>query len=374
MRFEVSSSDLLKHLNIAAGAIGSNPVIPVMEDFLFDIKQNNLTITTTNLETTIITSLDVISEQDGIIAIPAKMLLETIKALPEQPVTFTVDEETNGITILSSFGKYKLSGDAPDDFPTPPSESDTETLTLRSKKLLKGISNTLFATSNDDIRLAMTGVFFQIDFNKMNIVATDAHKLVKYTVGNLATDIAASFIVPKKGLMLVKNILTEDQEVQISFNKTNVFFNMGKTMIACRLIDAKYPDYNAVIPVENPNIVTINRKDFLNSLKRTAIYANKSTYQIVLNIAESSMTVSAQDLDFSNEATEQLSCEFNADPMIIGFNGKFLLEMLTVLESDEVKLMLSTPNRAGLIVPAEEDSDEVLLMLLMPVMTTQSYV
>jgi DNA polymerase-3 subunit beta len=239
---------------------------------------------------------------------------------------------------------------------------------------LKGISNTLFATSNDDIRLAMTGVFFQIDFNKMNIVSTDAHKLVKYTVGNLATDIAASFIVPKKGLMLVKNILTEDEEVQISFNKTNVFFNMGKTMIACRLIDSKYPDYNAVIPVENPNIVTINRKDFLNSLKRTAIYANKSTYQIVLNIAESSMTVSAQDLDFSNEATEQLSCEFNADPMVIGFNGKFLLEMLTVLESDEVKLMLSTPNRAGLIVPAEEDSDEVLLMLLMPVMTMQSYV
>ncbi len=373
MKFEVSSSELLKHLNIAAGAIGSNPVIPVMEDFLFDIVNNKLTITTTNLETTIITSMEVVSEQDGRIAIPAKMLLETVKALPEQPITFTVDQETNGITILSSFGKYKLAGDSPEDFPTPPSDEDTESLTLKSKKVLKGITNTIFATSNDDIRLAMTGVLFQIDFNKINIVATDAHKLVKYTVANLKTDIAASFIIPKKGLILVKNSLTEDEDVQISFNKTNVFFTMGKTRIACRLIDAKYPDYNAVIPVENPNEVLINRKDFLNSLKRTAIYANKSTYQIVLNLAEGSMTVSAQDLDFSNEATEQLSCEFNAEPMTIGFNGKFLLEILSVLESDEVKLLLSTPTRAGLIVPAQEDADEVLVMLLMPVMTTQTY-
>lgn len=373
MKFEISSSELLKHLNIAAGAIGSNPVIPVMEDFLFDIKQNNLTITTTNLETTITTSMEIISEKDGKIAIPAKILLETVKALPEQPITFTVDEETNGITILSSFGKYKLSGDSPDDFPLPPSDADTETITIKSKKVLKGITNTLFATSNDDIRLAMTGVLFQIDFNKLHVVATDAHKLVKYTVGNLKTDIAASFILPKKGLMLVKNSLMEEEDVQISFNKTNVFFNMGKTKVSCRLIDAKYPDYNAVIPVENPNIVTINRKDFLNSLKRIAIYANKSTYQIVLNISEGSMTVSAQDLDFSNEATEQLSCEFNFEPMTIGFNGKFLLEILSVLESDEVKLLLSVPTRAGLIVPAEEDSDEVLVMLLMPVMTTNSY-
>ncbi|MBK6363778.1 MAG: DNA polymerase III subunit beta [Saprospiraceae bacterium] len=373
MKFEVSSSELLKHLNIAAGAIGSNPVIPVMEDFLFDIVNNKLTITTTNLETTIITTMEVLSEQDGRIAIPAKMLLETLKALPEQPITFTIDDETNGITILSSFGKYKLAGDSPEDFPTPPSDEDTESLTLKAKKVLKGITNTIFATSNDDIRLAMTGVLFQIDFNKINIVATDAHKLVKYTVANLKTDIAASLIIPKKGLMLVKNSLTEDEDVHIGFNKTNVFFTMGKTRIACRLIDAKYPDYNAVIPVDNPNEVLINRKDFLNSLKRTAIYANKSTYQIVLNLAEGSMTVSAQDLDFSNEATEQLSCEFNAEPMTIGFNGKFLLEILSVLESDEVKLLLSTPTRAGLIVPAQEDADEVLVMLLMPVMTTQTY-
>lgn len=372
MRFEVSSSELLKHLNIASGAISANPVIPVMEDFLFSISDNILTITTTNLETTIITRLDVLSESNGKIAIPAKILLETMKALPEQPVTFHVDDETNGIVIVSSFGKYKLSGDSADDFPTPPSEEDTEKITVSSKKIQRGIQNTLFATSNDDMRLAMTGVLFHVDFNKINMVATDAHKLVKYTIGNIQTEIAASLIIPKKGLMLVKNSLDSMDTIDVSFNKTNIFFNVGKTKIVCRLIDARYPDYNTVIPVENPVEVVINRKDLLNSLKRISIYANKSTNQVVFHLAEQSMTITAQDLDFSNEATEQLSCEFSSDPMTIGFNGKFLIEMLGVLETDEVKFMLSTPNRAGLIVPMHEESDEALLMLLMPVMAAHA--
>jgi DNA polymerase-3 subunit beta len=367
MRFEVSSSELLKQLNIASGAINANPVLPIMEDFLFDVKNNVLTITSTNLETTIITQLDVTADEDGIIAIPAKILLDTIKALPEQPVTITVDEN-NGVKILSAFGVYKLSGDGADDFPNPPEEDDVEVLTLNSKKIQKGITNTIFATSNDELRLAMTGILIQIDFTKLHFVATDAHKLVKYTVGNLNTDIAKSLIIPKKGLNLVKNALSEECDVTISFNKANIFFNFGRTKIVCRLIDAKYPEYNAVIPVENPFEATINRKDFLNSLKRIAIYANKSTNQVILNLTEKSMTISAQDLDFSNEATEQLNCTFTGEAMTIGFNAKFLGEMLAVLENDDIKLQLSTPSRAGLIVPTEEEPGEALLMLVMPVM------
>lgn len=368
MRFEVSSSELLKQLNIASGAINTNPVLPIMEDFLFDVKDNVLTITSTNLETTIITSVDVTSDEDGIIAIPAKMLVDTIKALPEQPVTISV-EENNSIRIMSAFGVYKLSGDSADDFPNPPEEEDVESLVLNSKKIHKGITNTIFATSNDELRLAMTGVLVQIDFTKLNFVATDAHKLVKYTIGNLKTDIAKSLIVPKKGLTLVKNALTEDCDVSISFNKANIFFNFGRTKIVCRLIDSKYPEYNAVIPVENPLEVIISRKDFLNSLRRIALYANKATNQVVLNITDKSMTISAQDLDFSNEATEQLNCNFSGgDSITIGFNAKFLGEMLSVLENDEIKMQLSTPSRAGIIVPLEEEAGESLLMLVMPVM------
>ena len=367
MRFEVSSSELLKQLNITSGAISANPVLPIMEDYLFDVKNNVLTISSTNLETTIVTQLDVTSDEDGIIAIPAKMLLDTIKALPEQPVTITVDEN-NGVKILSAVGVYKLSGDSADDFPSPPEEDDVETFIINSKKIQKGISNSIFATSNDELRLAMTGVLIQIDFTKLHFVATDAHKLVKYTIGNLKTDISKSLIIPKKGLNLVKNALTEECDVTISFNKANIFFSFGRTKIVCRLIDAKYPEYNAVIPVENPYEAIINRKDFLSSLRRIAIYANKSTNQVVLNLTEKSMTISAQDLDFSNEATEQLNCSFTGDPMTIGFNAKFLAEMLSVLENDEIKLQLSTPSRAGLIIPTEEEEGEALLMLVMPVM------
>ncbi|MCZ2102494.1 MAG: DNA polymerase III subunit beta [Chitinophagales bacterium] len=367
MRFEVSSSDLLKQLNIASGAISNNPVLPIMEDFLFSIKENMLTITSTNLETTIITHLEVLADSDGTVAIPAKILLETLKALPEQPITITVDENY-GIKIMSSFGVYKMSGDAADDFPPPPEEDNVETFNISGQKVIKGITNTIFATSNDELRLSMTGVLFHIDFTKMHFVGTDAHKLVKYTVGNLNTDIAKSIIVPKKGLSLVKNALSDEVDVTISFNRANIFFTFGDTKIACRLIDAKYPEYNAVIPVENPFEAVINRKDFLNSLKRIAIYANKSTNQVVLNLTERSMTISAQDLDFSNEATEQLNCSFSGDAMTIGFNAKFLAEMLNVMEDEEIKMQLSNPGRAGLLVPIEDDPGETLVMLIMPVM------
>ena len=368
MKFSVSSSDLLKHLNIGNGAISSNPVLPILEDYLFTIDGSSLTIASTNLETTIITKMDVNADQNGKIAVPARILTDTLKALPEQPINFTIDDETFGIELTSAYGEYRLAGDNPEDFPEIPTPDNVETIDLDSAILLKSINKTLFATSNDELRQAMMGVYFQIDFNDIIFVATDAHKLVKYTFGNVSSEVNKSFIVPKKGLMLLKSALEAGQQTKVSFNNTNVFFEFGENKVICRLIDQKYPDYNAVIPVENPNLLTLGRNDFQNSLKRIAIYANKTTNQVVLNLSEGSLTISAQDLDFSNEATEQLPCLYEGEPMTIGFNAKFLIEMLGVLESNEVKLELSTPNRAGVLLPSDQGENENLLMLVMPVM------
>ena len=368
MKFEVSSSGLLSQLQIANGAIAPNPVLPILEDFLFDLQDNVLTITSTNLETTIVSTLEVSGSEDGKIAVPAKILLETLKALPEQPITFILEKDTNGITLKSSYGEYKLAGDTPDEFPSLPAEENVDSVMIDAKILTEAINKTIFATSNDELRQAMTGVFVQVDFNKIIFVATDAHKLVKYTFGGITSDSTASFIIPKKSLTLLKNALSSEGEIKMNFNAKNVFFTFDDTRVVCRLVDAKYPDYNAVIPVDNPNVLALNRKDFQNSLKRIAIYANKTTNQVLLNINENSLTISAQDLDFSNEATEQLSCTYSAEPMTIGFNAKFLGEMLGVLESGDVTLNLSTPNRAGILLPEEQKDNEELMMLVMPVM------
>lgn len=368
MKFSVSSTDLLKHLQVASGALGSNPVLPILEDFLFTVEQNKLTISASDSETSITTHMDVQSDEDFTVAIPAKILLETLKALPQQPVTFTVNADNFGVEITSSYGKYRLAGENGADYPNLP-EADTEdSVKINSQYLLEGIAKTVFATSTDDLRPAMTGVYFQIDFNKLILVATDAHKLVKYTTHQLAGEVATSFIIPKKALNLLKNALPATDQVVISFDKTNAFFAFGQTKLVCRLIDARYPDYNAVIPIDNPNKLTANRADLQNSLKRIAIYANKTTNQVVLDMNDKSLTISAQDLDFSNEATEQMTCNYEGTPMKIAFNAKFMVEMLGVLDSDEVSVDLSTPSRAGILTPVEESPDREILMLVMPVM------
>ncbi len=369
MKFSVSSSDLLKRLQLASGAIGSNPVLPILEDFLFNVEGNRLTISASDLETSITTGIEVKSDKSGMVAIPAKILLETLKALPQQPVTFTVDENNFGIEITSSYGKYKLAGENGADFPRIPEPDTVDTVKMPSDILANGISKTLFATSSDELRPAMTGVYFQVDFNKITFVSTDAHKLVKYTfTEDIQSEVMSNFIVPKKALNLLKNALPANEEAVMQFNKANAFFSFGDTNMVCRLIDSRYPDYNAVIPTENPNNLSASRSDLQNSLKRIAIYANKTTNQVVLNINDGSLTISAQDLDFSNEATEQMTCTYTGEPITIGFNAKFLIEMLGVMEGDEIKMELSTPTRAGILLPEEPVDGEELLMLVMPVM------
>lgn len=369
MKFSVSSSDLQKKLQLASGAIASNPVLPIMEDFLFTVADNKLTIAATDLETTFITELEVNADGDGTVAVPAKILVDTLKALPQQPITFNVDDSNFGIEITSAYGKYKLAGENGDDFPQIPQADEVDEINLSAVNLLEGINKTLFATSTDELRPAMTGVFFQVDFSKLIMVATDAHKLVKFSMSDVTGEVTSSFIIPKKALNLLKGALpSTDEQVAMSFNKANAFFTVGNTTLVCRLIDARYPDYNAVIPVENPNVLSISRTDLQNSLKRIVIYANKTTNQVILNIADGSLTISAQDLDFSNEATEQMACSYDGDALQIGFNAKFLIEMLGVLETDEVKLEMSTSTRAGILVPAEEVPGQDILMLVMPVM------
>lgn len=369
MKFIVSTSQLLKQLQIVGGVISSNTVLPILEDFLFDINKGTLTIFATDLENSMSTSLEVESKESGRIAIPAKILLDTLKTLPEQPLTFSVDTKTFAVELTSENGKYKLTGENAADFPKIPVAEDTSTIHISSTILSYGISKTLFAVSNDDLRPAMTGVFFKLSPNGLTFVSTDAHKLVRYTRKDATSESEASFIVPKKALNLLKNSLpNDDSQATIKFNASNAFFSFNNVNLICRLIDAKYPDYNAVIPVDNNSTLTLGRYDFQNSLKRISIFSNKTTHQVVLNIKANEINISAQDLDFSNEAKETLNATYDGDNMEIGFNAKFLIEMLGVLNTDEINMKLSLPTKAGILVPAVADENDDLLMLVMPVM------
>ncbi len=369
MKFVVSSSALLKQLQLIGGVIGTSAVLPILEDFLFDLKNGKLTLFATDLETSMSTVVDVESKEKGKVAIPAKILLDTLKTFSEQPLTFKIDDKTFAVEVTSDNGKFKLAGENGDEFPKIPSADNVTEVSIPSSALSKAVSKTMFATSNDELRPAMTGVFFQLDGQGTTFVATDAHKLVRYKRSDTTAVKTASFIVPKKALNLLKTALPADEtKVTISFNSSNAFFSIDSINLICRLIDAKYPDYNAVIPKESTSKLTINRNSLLNSMRRIAIYSNKTTNQVVMKIAGSELTMSAQDLDFSNEASERLSCNYEGADLEIGFNAKFLVEMLGVLESEEVVFELSGTSRAGILLPGEKDNDEDLLMLVMPVM------
>lgn len=369
MKFIVSTTALLRNLQMVNGVISSNTVLPILEDFLFVIEKNKLTISGTDLETSISTSMDIESKTSGKIAIPARILVDYLKTLPEQPLTISIHDDTFAIEITTDRGKYKLNGENGTDFPRIPGDENTEELIISSGVLLKSINKTIFATSNDELRPAMTGVYFQLTSDGIIFVATDAHKLVKYKRSDVKAGATSSFIIPRKALNLLKSILPgEETQVSISYNSSNAFFSFNDVHLICRLIDGKYPDYNTVIPTDNPNHLTVNRADFLNTLRRVMIFSNKTTNQVLLKINGNQMQVQAQDLDFSNEANEQLDCQYKGANIEIGFSAKFLLEMLNAMDNEEVKLELSTPTRAGILLPTETDEGEELLMLVMPIM------
>lgn len=369
MKFIVSSSYLLKQLSAINGVITTNPVVPILENFLFEIKDGTLSVTASDLQTSMMTELEVEAKEDGSIAIPAKILLETLRNLPEQPVTFSIDDSTYSIEINSDNGRYKLAGENATDFPKVPAVSDGYSVNLSSDVLGRALNNTIFATSNDELRPAMTGVYVKLDETNTTFVATDSHRLIRYRRVDVASDMGHSMIIPRKALNLLKTTLPqENTSVSVEFNASNAFFDFNNVKMICRLIDERYPDYENVIPVDNNNIMSIARGELLSSLKRIAIYANKTTYQVRLKLTGSELQVSAEDLDFSNEANERLSCEHDGEDIEIGFNAKFLIEMLGNIEADKVTLRLSAPNRAGILLPEEKDENEDILMLVMPVM------
>ena len=369
MRFIVSTSTLLKQLQAVSGALSNSTVLPILENFLFEIKDGNLTISATDLQTSMTTSLPVEAKENGRIAIPSRILLETLKSLPEQPVNFSVDDTTFAIEINAGDGKYKLSGENGEDFPKIPVVENASSVNLPASVLAEAINKTIFAVSNDELRPAMTGVYCQLSTTALTFVATDAHKLVRYRRKDAKAASTASFILPKKALNLLKSALpSEDINVSVEYNSTSAFFKFSNINLVCRLIDERYPDYEAVIPQNNPNKLTIDRQAFLGSLNRVAIYANKTTHQVRLKISGSELNISSEDIDFANEAHERLTCQYDGDDIEIGFNAKFLIEMLKNLSCEEVMLEMSTPNRAGLLLPQNGDENEDVLMLVMPVM------
>jgi len=372
MKFIVSSSYLLKQLQVLGGIINNNNTLPILDHFLFDISGSTLKVSASDLETTVIAQLEVESDAIGQICVPARLLLDTLKTFPEQPLTFTV-EDNNTVEISSNSGKYALAYAEGADFPSAVTLKEPSATTVTGDVLATAISKTIFAAGNDDLRPVMSGVFFQLASDGLTFVATDAHKLVKYARTDATAPQSAEFIMPKKPLNLLKGILAgSSDEVTVEYNESNARFAFDNMELICRLVDGKYPNYEAVIPKENPNKLTIDRNLFLNSLKRVSIFSNKTTHQIRLRIAGAELNISAEDIDYSNKAEERLTCDYQGDDIQIGFNSRFLVEMLGNLTCDSVTLELSMPNRAGILTPSDGlDEGEVVTMLVMPVMLNQ---
>ena len=371
MKFIVSSSLLLKNLQSIIGVINTSNTLPILDDFLFDLKDDALTITSSDLETTMSVTLKPDKAlQNGSIAIPAKILVDTLKTFADIPVSFTINEDNQGIEISAGDGKYKLAGHKSDEYPRVPSLESTTSIELTSSLLSQAINKTLFATGNDELRLVLSGVFCELSPEDITFVATDAHKLVKYKRTDAKSNESASFILPKKPLNLLKNIISgQDMPVSIEYNRTNAFFSFQNIHLVCRLIDGKYPNYDAVIPTENPNKLTIDRNALLTTIRRVAIFANQSTHQVRFKLSGKELVLSSEDLDFSKESKDRLTCDYEGDDLEIGFNSKFMIEMLNNIDTEEIRLEMSAPNRAGILLPVnQENKNEDILMLVMPVM------
>jgi len=373
MKFVVSSTDLLGHLQAVSRVISSKNTLPILDNFLFRLDGNELEITASDLESTLITKMTLENASDsGSIAVPARILTDTLKEFPEQPLTFEIDNDKLSVVINSENGKFTVVGQNAGDFPQMPSikQDQKATIEVPAEVLYSGINKTLFATADDELRPVMNGVYVELATDNLTFVASDAHKLVRYKRTDAKADTDSSFILPKKPASLLKNVLPkEENPVTIEFDDKNAFFAMTEYELVCRLVEGNYPSYNSVIPTENPNKLSIDRVEFYNTLKRVSVYSNQASNLVKLALTGNQITVSAQDIDFSISAYERLNCQYEGEDMEIGFKSTFLIEILSNLSSTDVVVELSDPTRAGIMLPAvSENEAEDVLMLLMPMM------
>lgn len=373
MKFVVSSTELLSHLSAISKVINSKNTLPILDNYLFLLEDNRLTVTASDLESTLITSLELENTSGtGTIAVPAKRMNDTLKEFPEQPLTFQIDPETFQIDIFSQNGKFSIVGQNGEDFPQQPilNESVASTINVNHSVLLSGINKTLFATADDELRPVMNGIFIELTTEDMKFVASDAHKLVRYKRFDAKAEKNASFILPKKPAAILKSLLPkEDFDVKLEFDEKNAFFTLSNYKLICRLVEGNYPSYNSVIPQNNPNKLVIDRVEFYNTVRRVSVFSNQASNLIRLKLTENQLVVSAQDVDFAISAVERLNCQYEGEDMEIGFKSTFLQEILSNLSVTDVKVELSDPTRAGLLLPAEnENEEENVLMLLMPMM------
>ncbi|MCQ2343162.1 MAG: DNA polymerase III subunit beta [Paludibacteraceae bacterium] len=374
MKFNVSSTKLFAQLQAISRIIAPKNSLKILEDVLFELGDNMLTMTASDGETTIHTSLDVENlEGEGKVAFGAKLMLETLKEFPEQPLTFQIDNQNFSLNITSSNGTYSLVGENGDAYPQMASEDkDLGSFTMSAEVLLNAINKTLFCVAEDEFRPVINGVYFSVQTDQAIVVATDAHRLVRYINTSVSAEQPVNFILPKRPAMLLKNVLNkESDEVVITFGEHNAQFQFGRTTIACRQIDGIYPNYSAIIPQVNEYKVTVDRQTIINACKRVAVFANTSSSLLKLALSENTVTVSAQDIDFSTSAEEMVSCSYSGAPMAIGFKANFLIEMFNQIETEEVMIELSDPQRAALILSPENNEKEDVLMLLMPMMLNE---
>lgn len=373
MKFIVASGELQKALNVVSGVISSSQSRPILENFLFELENEILKITASDGETTLITSLAVKSDDQGKIAVPAKIFQDLIKTFGDQPLTFSVKDSESGegglLEILDEKDNYEVALDNAEDYPELPEFDASQKVTLASGVLADALSNTLFATSNDSLRPVMTGVLFQFTETETNFVSTDSHRLVVYKRTDVTNKEAVEFIMPKKPLSIFKNILSNsNDEVTIEFNENMAKFTFGENIWICRLIDGKYPNYSAVIPKENPNVLTVNRNLLLSSIRRASILSNKSTNQVRFKLSGNVLHLHAEDTEYANKADMNIPCDYKGEDINIGFSSKFLTEMLSVLGSEDITMKMSQPNRPGIVEPVDGlDENEHILMLSMPV-------
>lgn len=373
MKFIVSSNVLLTHLQAISRVINSKNSMPILDNFLFRLEGNTLTMTASDQETTMTTRIDVLeAEGDGLFAVSAKILLDPLKELPDQPLRFEINDANLEIFIHFQNGRYNFIGVNGDEYPRKSElSSEAQTLTIPAQTLLTGINRTLFATADDELRPIMNGIYMDIHQAEICFVASDSHKLVRLRNSGVKAGIDASFILPKKPANLLKNILPkETEDVTLTFDEKNACFKLANFVMNCRLIEGRYPNYASVIPQNNPNKLIIDRVLFSNVLRRVSVFSNQASNLVKLQLKENEVIVSAQDIDFSTSAEESLTCNYTGDTMNIGFKSTFLIEILSNIASQEVSIELSDPSRAGLILPLENQPDEDLLMLLMPMMLT----